>query len=336
MQPLLAITMGDINGVGPEILAAALARPEIREVCRPLVIGSVSAFNSGRQFAPECPPPQVVGTIDGVDFPADRVVVFEGGITAPIRSPGQLDAEAGRCAVEWVKIAVDLCLGEKVDGLVTCPINKEGIHRAGYKYPGHTELIAEMTGAADYRMSLFAGGLRVVHITSHMSLSKAIEQVKADRIAETIRIAHDALVLLKLPRRNIAVAALNPHAGEAGAFGKEEIEEIAPAVAQCIGEGIECSGPWPADTIFRRMQEGEFDLIVAMYHDQGHIPVKLVAMDEGVNVTLGIPIIRTSVDHGTAYDLAGTGTARDASLCAAIQLASQMATKPSLDPSGSL
>lgn len=255
------------------------------------------------------------------------VPVYEAGISAPPHHPGQLDPEAGRAAVEWTKAAVRLAMDGVVDGIVTCPINKEGIHKAGYHYNGHTELIAEMTGAPDYTMSLFAGNMRIVHITTHLSMRDAIDQVKKDRILTTIRVAHDALCRLDLPRRHIAVAGLNPHAGEAGAFGREEIDEIEPAIRAAQAEGIDCSGPYPADSIFRRMRDGEFDLVVAMYHDQGHVPLKLIAMDEGVNVTLGIPIVRTSVDHGTAYDIAGKGVAREESLLAALRLAAEFARR---------
>jgi 4-hydroxythreonine-4-phosphate dehydrogenase len=236
-----------------------------------------------------------------------------------------LDPAAGKCAVEWVKLAVNLALEKKIDGIVTCPINKEGVHKAGFAFAGHTDLIAEMCGTPDYRMCLFAGKMRVVHNSAHVSLRDAIGMVTTERVAKSIRIAHEGLQRLKTARKRIGVAALNPHAGEAGAFGTEDAEFIAPAVAACQEEGIACSGPFPADTIFRRMQLGEFDLVVAMYHDQGHGPMKLIAMDEGVNVTLGIPIVRTSVDHGTAYDIAGTGAAREQSLIAAIELAAEMA-----------
>ncbi len=324
MKPLLAITLGDINGVGPEILAKALANPYLWAWCRPLVIGSARILNEITAFAPSCPPAKAIHDLEEIGD--GFCPVLETDDPVPQRQPGVLSAEAGRCAVEWTKVAVRLAMEGRVAGLVTCPLNKEGIHRAGYHYAGHTELIAEMTASPDYRMCLFAGGMRVVHITSHMSMADAIAAVEPERIAKSIRIGHDALVRLGLKRRAIAVAALNPHAGEARAFGDEDQDKILPAIDTCRAEGIDCSGPHPADTLFRRMHEGEFDLVVAMYHDQGHIPVKLIAMDEGVNVTLGIPIIRTSVDHGTAYDIAGTGQARELSLLAAIELAAQFAT----------
>jgi 4-hydroxythreonine-4-phosphate dehydrogenase len=256
-----------------------------------------------------------------------KVPVYDAGITAPAPRPGQLDPEAGRAAVEWTIAATRLVIDGVVDAIVTCPINKEGIHKAGYHYNGHTELIAELAGAPDYKMSLFAGNMRIVHITTHLSLRDAVNEVKTDRILTTIRVAHAALLRLGLPQRRIAVAGLNPHAGEAGAFGREEIDEIEPAIRAAKAEGIDCSGPYPADTIFRRMQDNEFDLVVAMYHDQGHVPLKLIAMDEGVNVTLGLPIVRTSVDHGTAYEIAGKGVAREASLMSALRLAAEFAQR---------
>ena len=323
MKPLLAITMGDINGIGPEILVKALAHGEVWSQCQPLVVGSLAHFQALAADAPGCPPPVRVGEPEESAGVAGAVPVLDTGIPVPPRRPGELDGEAGRCAIEWVRTGVTLAMEQRVDGLVTCPLNKVGIHQAGYAYQGHTDFIAELTGSRDYRMCLFAGSMRVVHISSHCSLRDALDLVTEDRIADSVRIASRALSGLGLARRHVAVAGLNPHAGEEGAFGLEELERIAPAVAQCLEEGLECSGPHPPDTVFRRMWNGEFDAVVAMYHDQGHIPMKLIAMDEGVNVTLGIPIVRTSVDHGTAYDIAGTGQARETSLCAAIELAAQ-------------
>lgn len=323
--PVLAITMGDVNGVGPEILAKALGHADTWRQCRPVVIGCANALAGARNFAPDCPRPRLCATFDEAVSLCGETPVWDAGFAAPTPRPGTLEPAAGRAAVEWVKAAVRLAVDGAAGGMVTCPLNKEGIHRAGYPYAGHTELIAEMTGSPDYRMCLFTDTMRVVHISSHMSLRDAISQVKTPRIAASIRLGDDALRRLGLVRRRIAVAGLNPHAGEAGAFGDEEASEISPAILECREEGIDCSGPHPADTVFARMRAGDFDLVVALYHDQGHAPVKLVAMDEGVNVTLGISIVRTSVDHGTAYDIAGKGVAREASLRAAIRFAAQMA-----------
>lgn len=317
--------MGDVNGIGPEILVKALRDPRIHRLCVPIVLGSAAAWNAARRFAPDAPPAEIIESLDAPHPGSGSIAICEAGAEAPNVRPGVLDAEASRCAVAWLRAAVRACLSRTVDGVVTCPINKEGLHLAGIHYTGHTEIVAEETRAKDYRMCLFTDRMRIVHITSHYPLAEAIAMVKHDRIADSIRIGHDSLLRLGLDRRRIAVAGLNPHAGEAGILGSEEAREIEPAVAECSAEGIDCSGPYPPDTVFRRMHEGEFDMVIAMYHDQGHIPLKLVAMDEGVNVTLGIPIVRTSVDHGTAYDIAWKGEAREQSLCAAIELAARFA-----------
>ena len=325
-KPVLAITMGDVNGIGPEILAKALARPEVGYYCKPVVFGSIEALRKTAVFAPGMPGLQRLDTVADPLHGDNQVGVIDAGFPAPVQRPGVLDPEAGRCAAEWIQEAVRCCLDHRVDGMVTCPISKECIQRAGYAYTGHTSLIAEMCTAPDYRMCLFTDTMRIVHITAHLSMRDAIAAVKADRIVSSIRIGHDALRRMGLDNPRIAVAGLNPHAGEAGVFGREEIDEILPAIRCCQAEGIPCSGPYPPDTVFRRMRDGEFDMVIAMYHDQGHIPLKLMAMDEGVNVTLGIPIVRTSVDHGTAFDIAGKGFAREESLIAAVRLAAQLCT----------
>ncbi|NUM56557.1 MAG: 4-hydroxythreonine-4-phosphate dehydrogenase PdxA [Candidatus Hydrogenedentes bacterium] len=303
--------MGDVNGIGPEILARALGDPKLAAICAPIVYGCARTLRDARD--------RVQASF------GDDSTVIDCGHDFPRRTPGIVQKDAGLAAIAWIREAVNAALRGDVDAVVTCPINKEGIRLAGCRAIGHTEIVAEMTGSAEYRMSLFAGRMRIVHITGHLPLAEAITEVKTPRIVETVRIAHDALARLGVAPRRIAVAGLNPHAGENGLLGDEESREIAPAVAACVREGIECTGPYPPDTVFRRMREGEFDVVVAMYHDQGHIPLKLIAMDEGVNVTLGIPIVRTSVDHGTAYNIAWKGIARADSLLAAIELAAQFA-----------
>jgi 4-hydroxythreonine-4-phosphate dehydrogenase len=315
-KPRIAITMGDANGIGPEILAKVLARPEIFEACEPVVYGCSQTLNAAKALVRKSSPREQPRIIDA-GFPVSRL------------DPGMVRKDTGEAAVAWIRAAVLAAMNGDVDAVVTCPINKEGIRLAGCGAIGHTEIVAEMTGTTEYRMSLFTETMRIVHVTGHLPLAEALTKVRKSRIAKTIRVAHDALVRLELPRGRIAVAGLNPHAGEGGLLGEEELKEIAPAIDECAAEGIDCSGPYPPDTVFRRMQFGEFDLVVAMYHDQGHIPLKLVAMDEGVNVTLGVPIVRTSVDHGTAYDIAWKGVAREDSLLAAVKLASRFArTRP--------
>ncbi|MFO7975515.1 MAG: 4-hydroxythreonine-4-phosphate dehydrogenase PdxA [Candidatus Hydrogenedentota bacterium] len=320
-RPRLALTMGDTNGVGPEILAKVLASPELLELCEPIVFGSADVLRKAASVVSVQLDIENVSELPSRSNRKHAIPVIDWGFRAPDCTPGVLSAEANRCAVEWLKKAIVCAQSGPIDAIVTCPVNKEGIQAAGYAYMGHTEILAELTHSPNYRMCLFAGDIRVVHITSHFPLSEAIKMVTRDRVAESIRIAHRALERLGLERRRIGVAGLNPHAGEAGVLGTEETTEILPAIELCQKEGIDCTGPYPPDTVFKRMVENEFDLVVAMYHDQGHIPVKLIAMDQGVNVTLGLPIVRTSVDHGTAYDIAGTGKARPDSLWAAMRLA---------------
>lgn len=323
-RPRLAITMGDVNGIGPEILAKALGRGAIDSICDPLILGSADVLESQRTLVPELPHIRAVTNPAAWVHEVGTVAVYDAGAREPGYAPGTLDASAGAAAVAWIQAAVRLTMDGVVDGIVTCPINKEGIKLAGCPLTGHTEIIAEMTNAPDYRMCLFAGPMRIVHISAHFPLRVALDMVRTDRIAKSIRIAHDAMTKMGLSTKRIAVAGLNPHAGEAGLLGDEESREIEPAIVACRAEGIDCSGPYPPDTVFRKMAEKEFDLVIAMYHDQGHIPLKLIAMDEGVNVTLGIPIVRTSVDHGTAYDIAGRGIAREDSLGAAVALAARL------------
>ena len=311
-KPRIAITMGDVNGIGPEILARALARPELGAMCTVVVYGCKQTLDAA--FA----------HIDR-SRAAEPIEIIDAGHTISKIHAGTVQQDAGAAAVAWIRAAVTAAINGEVDAVVTCPINKEGIHLAGCDAIGHTEIVAEMTATPEYRMSLFTDTMRIVHITGHLPLAEALKKVETPRIAATVRIANDALTHLGLSRRKIAVAGLNPHAGENGLLGDEEARVIAPAVATCQQEGIDVSGPYPPDTVFRRMQRGEFDLVVAMYHDQGHIPLKLIAMDEGVNVTLGIPIVRTSVDHGTAYDIAWKGIASEESLIAAVRLAARFA-----------
>lgn len=309
--PRIAITMGDINGVGPEILAKALARPEIRSCCDPLIIGDASVLDRARAL---------VGVDDATALPFDSA-----GVEPMVPVPGVVSPEAGAAALAWIERGAQLTIDGEVDALVTCPISKEAIHRAGCLFSGHTDLIAERAGAPDYRMCLFSDRMRIVHITGHLSLRDSLDAITVERIVRSAQTGDEALKRMGHPTRRIAIAGLNPHAGEAGAFGREEIEVVAPAVHACKEAGIDCSGPHPPDTVFRRMYDGEFDLVVALYHDQGHIALKMIAMDEGVNVTLGLPIVRTSPDHGTAFDIAWQGVAREHSLCAAIELAAKLA-----------
>ena len=325
-RPLLAITLGDPAGVGPEIILKALAQPPVSEQCRPLIIGDRRILERAAPWVGQPSPrfDRVTDPADGAYAPG-RITLLDLANADPAQIPvGQVSAAGGRAAVEYVLRACDLALAGEVDAVVTAPLNKEAMHRAGFHYPGHTELLAERTRAQRVTMLLVGPKLRVVHVSTHVSLAQAVRLVTQERVLEVIRLAHDACRALGIAQPRIAVAGLNPHAGEAGLFGDEEIRAVQPAVAEARAQGLDVSDPLPPDTVFLRASQGEFDIVVAMYHDQGHIPMKLLAFDRGVNVSMGLPIIRTSVDHGTAFDIAGTGQAREQSLLAAMEVAVQM------------
>jgi len=324
MKPILAITMGDINGVGPEILVQASTHSSFVEDAVPLVIGSSSVYETVRSSYGKGLPFQLIDHPDEAREVTGAIPFWAASDTDIDWTPGKLSAEAGKQAMDWLDVSIDLTLNNSTHGIVTCPINKEGIHMAGYTYRGHTDYLAEKTSAPSYRMCLFTETLRVIHVSDHVPLRQAIDDLNPEIIVESVKIAEDALNRLGTSTKHIGVAGLNPHAGEAGAFGTEEIDIVIPAVKACVAQGIHCTGPHSPDTLFNRAFDGEFDAVICLYHDQGHIPMKLVAMDDGVNVTLGLPIVRTSVDHGTAYDIAGTHTARENSLLAATRMAAQL------------
>jgi len=269
--------------------------------------------------------------INRVTTPEDGV--YEAGVMDVIPASdlpgdlpfGKLDARAGAAAFEYVRRSIDLALDGSVAAVATAPLNKEAMHLGGHKYPGHTEILAELTGTEDYAMMLVAEDLRVIHVSTHVALQEAIELVTPERELAVIHLAHDALKKLGVEEPRIAVAGLNPHAGENGLFGSEDTERIRPAVKRAIEEGLDASGPHPPDTVFSQAKQGRFDIVVVQYHDQGHIPIKLLGFETGVNVTVGLPFFRTSVDHGTAFDIAGTGQADHSSMKAALDLARELA-----------
>jgi 4-hydroxythreonine-4-phosphate dehydrogenase len=244
---------------------------------------------------------------------------------------GQVSASSGRAAVEYVFTGCDLAMAGDVDALVTAPLNKAAMHEAGFTYAGHTELLTERTGATKVSMLLIGPNLRIVHVSTHVALSEAIARVTTERVLDVIEIAHHSCVSLGIVRPRIAVAGLNPHASEGGIFGDEEARLIVPAIEAARARGLDVSDPQPPDTVFLRATRGVYDIVVAMYHDQGHIPMKLLAFDSGVNVSVGLPIIRTSVDHGTAFDIAGQGIASETSLLAAIDVALAMCKARTLE-----
>jgi len=324
-RPILAITIGDPAGIGPEIVVKAMQHEAIYERCRPLVIGDQRILARAVAWSAPSLVFDVVDTPDAGRYTPDVMTLIDLANADPATiPPGQLAVDAGRAAVEYVFRACDLTMAGQVDAVVTAPLNKEAMHMAGFSYAGHTELLTERTGAQKVSMLLTGPKLRVVHVSTHVSLAEAIRRVTPERVGEVIDLAYHSCRALGVAEPRIAVAGLNPHAGEGGIFGKEEITAIQPAIDAARARGLQVSDPQPPDTVFLRTVKGEFDIVVAMYHDQGHIPMKLLAFDSGVNVSMGLPIIRTSVDHGTAFDIAGTGKASEESLIAALDVALQM------------
>ncbi|MBL6457629.1 4-hydroxythreonine-4-phosphate dehydrogenase PdxA [Belnapia sp. T6] len=335
MTPHLAITMGDPAGIGPEIIVKAcraLAPRLASGALRLLVIGHGTALRQAQaDFAPEVEIAEV--TAEG-DWPA-LAFLPAGEERAPI-ALGQLSPEAGRFAYLAIEQGVRLAQAGRVAALVTAPLNKEALNDAGHHYAGHTEMLASLTGRKGSVMMLAHGNMRVSHVTTHVALEDVPKRVTPERIRLVLDLTQDALLRLGIARPHIAVAALNPHAGEGGLFGRQDIDVVAPTIAQAVADGMRVTGPVPGDTVFVKLRAGQFDAVVAMYHDQGHIPVKLLGFQvnpetgtwdalSGVNITLGLPVIRTSVDHGTAFDIAGRGIASETSLIEAIDYAERLA-----------
>jgi 4-hydroxythreonine-4-phosphate dehydrogenase len=325
-RPVVAITMGDPAGVGPEVTARALARSEVWECCRPLVVGDAETLDRAVALAQVgLTPRKIVGAVQaGFDRAAPDVLDL-GTVSVRGVRPGEVSAVAGRAAMAYIEQATELALGGQVHALTTGPINKAAIQAAGSPHIGHTEMLAELTGVGDVTTMLATPGLRVVHVTRHVPLGDVAAHITRERVLETILLTHTGLRAMGISQPCVAVAALNPHGGDGGLLGREEIEEIGPAVDAARGQGVNAHGPIPADSVFFRAIRGEFDVVVAMYHDQGHIPIKTHGFERSVTVTMGLPIIRTSVDHGTGFDIAWRGVASEESMVAAIRLAAQLA-----------
>jgi 4-hydroxythreonine-4-phosphate dehydrogenase len=327
-KPIIGITMGDPAGVGPEIIVKALLSSEVGSLCRPVVIGDGAVLQQVRDrcglkgeirsvesIETPLPPPQTVEVLDLHKVDLSHL------------KPGTPGRTSGEAAAAYIIKAAELALAKQIDAVTTAPINKEILNAAGYTYPGHTEFFAALSGTDDFGMMMVGGGLRIMLTTIHLSIRDVPRHIKKGAVLRAIRLAHRAMRFFPVPdpdRPRIAVAALNPHAGEGRLFGTEEWDDILPAIREARGEGIEASDPLPADTLFYKAREGYYDAVVAMYHDQGLIPIKLLAFGRAVNVTIGLPFIRTSVDHGTAYDIAGKDSADPRSLIEAIRLAVEM------------
>lgn len=325
-KPILAVTLGDPAGSGPELITRALTDPVVRRVCRPVVVGDLGVMRAALAITGA---PAALRSITEPAEAADDVATIEvidlANVGLDTLQRGQVSASSGRAAYESIKRAVEMTLAGKTQAVVTSAINKAALHAAGFNYDGHTELLAELCGSPKVTMMLVAGKLRICHVSTHVSLANAIRLVRPERILDVVQLAHDGVHQLGVERPQIAVAGLNPHAGEGGIFGTEEIEFIAPAIAEAKRRGFRVSGPYAGDTVFHRTLAGEFDCAIAMYHDQGHVAAKMLGIWQGVNVTLGLPIIRTSVEHGTDFTNAGRGTGDPRSLVLALQLAARMA-----------
>lgn len=328
-KPRVGITVGDPAGIGPEIVLKSAADASLRSVCQQVIVADARELRRQAQIlCLPCDYPTVNETAIGAT--GDDIVICDVGELGTGMEFGKLSATAGRAAIACIEAAVRLCLDRWIDAMATAPINKEALKLAGSPFPGHTEMLTSLCAAEDSLMCFFAGPLRVVLLTIHMSLQDAIKAITREHVIQAIELTHREMQRFGISQPRIAVAGLNPHAGEHGMFGLEEIEEIEPAIAYCRRQHqIAVSGPFPADTLFVRAARGEFDTVIACYHDQGLIPVKCLAFGEAVNVTLGLPIIRTSVDHGTAFDKAGQGIAEHQSLMEAIRLAAILSGKAS-------
>lgn len=323
---IIAVTMGDPAGIGPEIIVKSLAQPDLNGA-PVVVVGCLATLK--RQQAMGIAPVMELVAIEcpaQAHFAPGRVHVIDQPLPDPSAFvPGQVQPMAGDLAWRCVKTATRLALNNQVAAIATAPLNKEALHLAGHKYPGHTELLATLTESRDYAMVLYTEKLKVIHVTTHIALRRFLDTLSGDRIKTVIGLADNFLKRTGIEKPRIAVAGINPHAGEHGLFGDEEIYIVNPAINEMKQKGIDVCGACPPDTVFLQAYEGRFDMVVAMYHDQGHIPLKLLGFYDGVNITAGLPFLRTSCDHGTAFDIAWTGQAKPESMALSIQLAMKLA-----------
>ncbi|MCU1434455.1 MAG: 4-hydroxythreonine-4-phosphate dehydrogenase [Pseudarthrobacter sp.] len=329
--PIVAVTMGDGAGVGPEVVVAAVLDPQSNAECRPVVIGDALRLRQAADILGVEADIQSIENVEDAVFTPGRVNVVDLALLPEDLPWGQRSPVAGHAAYEYIRVASELAMAGKVQAICTAPLNKEALHSAGHVFPGHTELLAQLTGTEEVSMMLSTPKIRVIHVTTHIGLMDAIRKINPALVERTIRRGHEALVRAGIPNPKIGVCAINPHAGEGGLFGQgEEAEKIEPGVKAAQADGIDVVGPLPADTLFFLAGRGDYDLVVAMYHDQGHGPVKVLGIEAGVNITVGLPVIRTSVDHGTAFDIAGKAIADPRSMVEALHQAAEMATRPSV------
>ncbi len=326
MNKIIAVTMGDPAGISPEIIIKALAEGELAGIPA-VVVGCASTLRRvmGLNITPQAEL-RVIDRVNEAHFAPGIINVIDEPLANPADlKPGVVQKAAGDLAWRCVKRATELAMSGEVHAIATAPLNKEALHSAGHIYPGHTELLAQLTHTKDYAMVLYTDHLKVIHVTTHIALRKFLDTLNGERIQTVIGMADTFLHRVGFDKPRIAVAGVNPHAGENGLFGDEEITTVAPAIQAMKAQGIDVYGPCPPDTVFLQCQQGQYDMVVAMYHDQGHIPLKLLGFYDGVNITAGLPFIRTSADHGTAFDIAWTGKANSASMAISIKLAMQLA-----------
>ncbi len=317
--------MGDPAGIGPEVVLKAVAEEEVRRVCVPIIVGDAQLLAHTARTLDLTSGYDIVRRDEAVPHDVLEPIIFHLDNVPGHIEPGVESAAAGKAAAGYIEAAVELCAAGVIDAVATAPINKRALFLGGYSFPGHTEFLAHLTKTEEYAMAMVAANLRVVLLSTHLPLAQAIRLVERDRLVRTINLTHRELIRWGIERPRIAVAALNPHGAEGGLFGVEEASEILPAVEACHGlDDMNVHGPFSADTVFLRASRGEFDAVVACYHDQAMIPIKCLSFGEAVNVTLGLPFIRTSVDHGTAFDIAGRGLAEHSSMVAAIKLAADL------------
>jgi 4-hydroxythreonine-4-phosphate dehydrogenase len=326
-RPIVAITMGDPVGIGPEIIAKAMLDPVLHEQARVFVIGDLARLELAMKIVGSPLQTRRIDAVEHALFAPDTIDCFDIPGLDPELPWGVLAPEAGHAAYLYLEKAVELAMKRDIHAICTAPLNKAALHAGGHKFPGHTELLAELTGTPEVSMMLTTPKMRVIHVTTHLGLIDAVAKIDGPLVYRTIRRGYDLLVRAGIENPRIAVAAINPHAGENGLFGyDEEALKIMPGIKQALAEGIVAEGPLPADTLFFKAGRGDYDLVVAMYHDQGHGPVKVLGLENGVNITVGLPVVRTSVDHGTAFDIAGKNIADHASMLEAMRAAVELAS----------
>ncbi|MFC5713187.1 4-hydroxythreonine-4-phosphate dehydrogenase PdxA [Thalassorhabdus alkalitolerans] len=327
-KPVICMTMGDAAGVGPEIIMKVLTDSEVYEWCHPLVVGDAKILQRAGEIVGSNMLINSIQSVNEARFEVGKVDCVDLDLLPEDLPFGEVSSKAGDAAYRYIEKAVELAKNKEIDVICTAPLNKEALQKGGHKYPGHTELLAHLTDTKEFAMFLSSPKLKVIHVTTHIGLIDAVKSIKPERVYNVIKMANDTLVKAGIKEPRIAVCGINPHAGENGLFGYgEEEEKVLPGVKKAQEEGINATDPLPADTLFFRAVRGDFDVVVAMYHDQGHGPIKVLGLESGVNITVGLPILRTSVDHGTAFDISGKGIADEASLKEAIRQGVELAPK---------